>query len=200
DQGNRPHKLFLHFFESPAEVLGDENGKVVGLRTERTQLDGTGNVKGTGVFKDWDVQAVYRAVGYLSQNINQLPFDDQAGTVPNEAGRVIADENADGPARYMPATYVTGWIKRGPVGLIGHTKGDANETIACLLADRETFDGATHPDPASVLGFLRSKDVPYTTWEGWYRLDSYERALGEPEGRERVKVVEREDMLRVSLG
>ncbi|MCP2279237.1 FAD-dependent oxidoreductase, partial [Nocardia amikacinitolerans] len=200
DQGNRPHRLFLHFFESPAEVLGDENGKVVGLRTERTQLDGTGNVKGTGVFKDWDVQAVYRAVGYLSQNINQLPFDDQAGTVPNEAGRVIADENADGPARYMPATYVTGWIKRGPVGLIGHTKGDANETIACLLADRETFDGATHPDPASVLGFLRSKDVPYTTWEGWYRLDSYERALGEPEGRERVKVVEREDMLRVSLG
>ena len=38
----------------------------------------------------------------------------------------------------------------------------------------------------------------YTTWEGWYRLDAHERALGEPEGRERVKVVEREDMLRAS--
>ncbi|MFE3022877.1 FAD-dependent oxidoreductase, partial [Nocardia tengchongensis] len=65
DVGNRPHKLFLHFFENPAEILG-ENGKVVGLRTERTQLDGTGNCKGTGEFKDWDIQAVYRAVGYLS--------------------------------------------------------------------------------------------------------------------------------------
>ncbi|MET8774142.1 FAD-dependent oxidoreductase [Nocardia sp. NPDC004654] len=200
DQGNRPHKLFLHFFESPAEVLGDENGKVVGLRTERTQLDGTGNVKGTGVFKDWDVQAIYRAVGYLSQNINQLPFDDQAGTVPNEAGRVIADENADGPARYMPATYVTGWIKRGPVGLIGHTKGDANETIACLLDDAPGFAPAENPDPQAVTEFLEGKGIPFTTWAGWYRLDAHERALGEPEGRERVKVVEREDMLRASMG
>jgi ferredoxin--NADP+ reductase len=88
DVGNRPHKLFLHFFESPTEILG-ENGKVVGLRTERTELDGTGNVRGTGTYNDWDVQAVYRAVGYLSQNIAQLPFDDQAGTIPNEAGRVV---------------------------------------------------------------------------------------------------------------
>ncbi|MFJ2839668.1 pyridine nucleotide-disulfide oxidoreductase, partial [Nocardia sp. NPDC087230] len=193
----RPHKLFLHFFESPAEVIG-ENGKVVGLKTERTQLDGTGNVKGTGEFKQWDVQAVYRAVGYLSQNITQLPFDDQAGTVPNEAGRVISDETAEGSARFMPATYVTGWIKRGPVGLIGHTKGDANETIACLLDDAKDFTPAPQPELDAVTTFLEGKGIPFTTWAGWYRLDAHERALGEPEGRERVKVVEREDMLRAS--
>ncbi|MEU4600965.1 FAD-dependent oxidoreductase [Nocardia sp. GTS18] len=198
DQGDRPHKLFLHFFESPAEIVGDENGRVVGLKTERTQLDGTGNVKGTGEFKQWDVQAVYRAVGYLSQNINQLPFDDQAGTVPNEAGRVIADESAEGNARFMPATYVTGWIKRGPVGLIGHTKGDANETIACLLDDAKNFTPAPKPELDAVTEFLEGKGIPFTTWAGWYRLDAHERALGEPEGRERVKVVEREDMLRAS--
>ncbi len=198
DVGNRPHKLFLHFFESPTEVLG-EDGKVVGLRTERTQLDGTGNVKGTGKFNDWDVQAVYRAVGYLSQNIAKLPFDEQAGTVPNEAGRVIADDSAEGNDRFMPATYVTGWIKRGPVGLIGHTKGDANETVANLLEDRAGFP----PEPANpgedaIIDFLEGKQVPYTTWQGWYRLDAHERSLGEPEGRERIKVVEREDMLKAS--
>ncbi|AVH21787.1 FAD-dependent oxidoreductase [Nocardia cyriacigeorgica] len=198
DQGNRPHRLYLHFFESPAEVIGDENGKVIGLKTERTQLDGTGNVKGTGEYKTWDVQAVYRAVGYLSQNISNLPFDDQAGVVPNEAGRVLADEDADGPARYMPATYVTGWIKRGPVGLIGHTKGDANETVACLLDDSKDFTPAQRPEPEAVIEFLEGKGIPFTTWDGWYRLDAHERALGEPEGRERVKVVEREDMLRAS--
>ncbi len=197
DVGNRPHKLFLHFFESPAEVLGTD-GKVSGLRTERTQLDGTGNVKGTGEYTDWDVQAVYRAVGYLSQNIPLLPFDDQAGTVPNEAGRVIVDENAEGAARFMPATYVTGWIKRGPVGLIGHTKGDANETIACLLDDASGFAPAAEPDPEAVTAFLEDKGIPFTTWAGWYRLDAHERALGEPQGRERVKVVEREDMLAAS--
>ncbi len=167
DVGARPHKLFLHFFESPTEILG-EDGKVVGLRTERTQLDGTGNVKGTGTYKDWDVQAVYRAVGYLSQNITQLPFDDQAGTVPpNDAGRVVADDNAEGAARFMPATYVTGWIKRGPpVGLIGHTKGDANETVANLLEDSVDFAGAANPpDENAVIEFLEGKQVPYTTWQ-----------------------------------
>lgn len=77
--GDRPHKLFLHFFESPVEILG-EDGKVVGLRTERTQLDGTGNVKPTGKFTDWEVGAVYRAVGYLSDNLPAIPFDDQAAS------------------------------------------------------------------------------------------------------------------------
>ena len=181
----------------PTEILG-EDGKVVGLRTERTQLDGTGNVKGTGTYKDWDVQAVYRAVGYLSQNVTQLPFDDQAGTVPNDAGRVVADDNAEGAARFMPATYVTGWIKRGPVGLIGHTKGDANETVANLLEDSVDFAGAANPDENAVIEFLEGKQVPYTTWQGWYRLDAHERSLGEPEGRERIKVVERHDMLKAS--
>ncbi|MCR8691529.1 FAD-dependent oxidoreductase [Rhodococcus pyridinivorans] len=199
DVGNRPHKLFLHFFESPHEILG-EDGKVVGLRTERTELDGTGNVRGTGKFNDWEVQAVYRAVGYLSQNIAKLPFDEQAGTVPNEAGRVLADESAEGPDRFMPHTYVTGWIKRGPVGLIGHTKGDANETVANLLEDRAAGRLNTPEDPSedAIVKFLEDKRLPYTTWQGWYRLDAHERSLGEAEGRERVKVVEREDMFRAS--
>ncbi|NLV78740.1 MAG: FAD-dependent oxidoreductase [Rhodococcus sp.] len=199
DVGDRPHKLYLHFFESPAEVLG-EDGKVVGLRTERTELDGTGNVRGTGKFNDWEVQAVYRAVGYLSQNISQLPFDDQAGTVPNEAGRVIADETAEGHDRFLPHTYVTGWIKRGPVGLIGHTKGDANETVANLLEDRAEGRLNTPAEPGvdAIVEFLESKQLPYTTWQGWYRLDAHERSLGEAEGRERVKVVERDDMFRAS--
>ncbi|CCW14714.1 MULTISPECIES: FAD-dependent oxidoreductase [Rhodococcus] len=199
DVGDRPHKLFLHFFESPAEILG-EDGKVVGLRTERTELDGTGNVRGTGKFRDWEVQAVYRAVGYLSQNIAKLPFDEQAGTVPNEAGRVVADDAAEGTARYLQATYVTGWIKRGPVGLIGHTKGDANETVANLLADRAQglLNNPEDPSEDAIVAFLEDKQLPYTTWQGWYRLDAHERSLGEAEGRERVKVVEREDMFRAS--
>ncbi|MFD6855816.1 FAD-dependent oxidoreductase [Rhodococcus sp. NPDC060090] len=199
DAGTRPHKLFLHFFESPTEILG-EDGKVVGLRTERTELDGTGNVRGTGKTRDWDVQAVYRAVGYLSQNIANLPFDEQAGTVPNEAGRVLADESIEGPDRFMPHTYVTGWIKRGPVGLIGHTKGDANETVANLLEDRAAgrLNTPENPEVDGIVKFLEEKQLPYTTWQGWYRLDAHERSLGEAEGRERVKVVEREDMFRAS--
>ncbi|MFJ3218008.1 FAD-dependent oxidoreductase [Kitasatospora sp. NPDC086801] len=194
DVGDRPHRVYLHFFESPVEVLGAD-GKVAGLRTERTELDGTGNVVGTGRFTDWDVQAVYRAVGYYSDELSKLPFDPLSGTVPHEAGRVL-----DGDDSHRTATYVTGWIKRGPVGLIGHTKGDANETVACLLDDHAggRLPGAVEPDPDAVVEHLRGRGVRYTTWEGWQQLDAHERALGEAEGRERVKVVEREEMIRHS--
>ncbi|WP_329310833.1 FAD-dependent oxidoreductase [Streptomyces sp. NBC_01262] len=194
DIGDRPHKLYLHFFESPTEILG-EDGQVSALRTERTELDGTGNVRGTGRFRDWPLQAVYRAVGYLSEELPKLPFDPVSGTVPHEAGRVL-----DGDGAHLPSTYVTGWIKRGPVGLIGHTKGDANETVACLLADHAAgrLTSPAAPGEDAIEAHLRERGVRYTTWDGWHRLDAHERALGEPQGRERVKVVEREEMLDAS--
>lgn len=194
DIGDRPHKLFLHFFESPSEILG-EDGKVVGLRTERTELDGTGNVKGTGQTTDWDVQAVYRAVGYLSDELPKLPWDAASGTVPDAGGRVVEESGAP-----LPSTYVTGWIRRGPIGLIGHTKGDANETVANLLDDHANGRLLTpeSPEEDAVVSFLEGKGITYTTWEGWYALDAAEKALGEPQGRERIKIVERDEMLRAS--
>lgn len=194
DHGETQNRIHLHFFENPVEVLG-KDGAVAGLRTERTELDGTGGVRGTGEHNEWPVQAVYRAVGYLSENLADLPFDEQAGVIPNEAGRVTADDGS-----HFDSTYVTGWIKRGPVGLIGSTKGDANETVACMTED---FEAGRLPEPSNgtedaILAFLDAKNHPYTTWDGWYRLDAHERELGEDQGRERVKVVEREDMLRAS--
>ncbi|GAA1084145.1 FAD-dependent oxidoreductase [Kitasatospora arboriphila] len=193
DIGDRPHRIHLHFFESPVEVLG-EDGRVVGLRTERTALDGTGDTTGTGIFRDWDVQAVYRAVGYRSDELPKLPFDAMTATVPHEAGRVLE------AGAHLPSTYVTGWVKRGPVGLIGHTKGDANETVACLVADHRAglLRPAGSPAEDAVVAFLEERGVDYTTWEGWQQLDAHERALGEREGRERIKVVPRDEMLRAS--
>jgi ferredoxin--NADP+ reductase len=193
DTGDRPHRIHLHFFESPVEILGAD-GRVVGLRTERTELDGTGATRGTGAFREWDVQAVYRAVGYRSDELAKLPFDTLSATVPHEAGRVV--ENGT----HLPSTYVTGWVKRGPVGLIGHTKGDANETVACLVEDHRAgrLRLAESPAEDAVVAFLDAAGVDYTTWEGWHRLDAHERALGQEQGRERVKVVEREAMLRAS--
>ncbi|RSN36916.1 pyridine nucleotide-disulfide oxidoreductase [Amycolatopsis sp. WAC 04169] len=194
DQGDRPKRLHLHFLHSPCEIVG-EDGKVTGLRTERTELTGDGNVRGTGEFHDWDVQAVYRAVGYLSSHLPEIPFDHTTGTVPNQAGRVL-----DIDEEQVPGVYVTGWIKRGPVGLIGHTKGDAAETIASLLADAGNLTAPAVEDPDAILGFLTERGVPFTTWEGWGKLDAHEKSLGVPHGRERVKVVERDEMTRISRG
>lgn len=183
-----PHRIHIHLCQAPVEVLGED--AVTGLRTERTEFVGDGNVRGTGETIDWDVQAVYRAVGYYSSPLQNLPFDDARGVVPNEAGRVL-----DQSGEPIAATYVTGWIKRGPVGLIGHTKSDASETIRCLLEDLPSLVAPAVEDEDALLRHLLDSGVDVTLWDDWERLDAQEIALGAGAGRERVKIVSREDMI-----
>ncbi|MET0449763.1 MAG: pyridine nucleotide-disulfide oxidoreductase, partial [Aeromicrobium sp.] len=182
----------IHFCQNPVEVLG-EDGQVVGLRTEVTERDGTGNARGTGELVDWPVQAVYRAVGYRSDNLSGIPFDNNSATVPNDGGRVI---DIDGEP--LPGAYVTGWIKRGPVGLIGHTKSDAAETVRLLLEDLDKLRAPVSPAREDVDTYLDGRGIEFTTWEGWEKLDQHEIDLGEAVDRTRIKVVPREDMVRIS--
>ena len=55
-------------------------------------------------------------------------------------------------------------------------------------------------DPDALLHHLAERGVEITTWEGWERRDAHEVALGEASGRQRIKVVPREEMLRVTRG
>ena len=137
-----PHRrIHIHFLENPVEILGAD-GAVVGLRTERQELTGDGNVRGTGEFTDWDVQAVYRAVG--------LPLRGDRGPAVRHPAIRAAERRRPGARprrrRRCPGIYATGWVKRGPVGLIGHTKSDAAETIANLLADAPDLPPAPQRD------------------------------------------------------
>lgn len=194
--GERARRVHLHFFHSPVAVLGETG--VEGVRFERTApVDGdpTGAVRGTGELRDIPVQAVYRAVGYYGTPVVGAPFDEARGVVPNVEGRVT-----DAEAAPIPGLYATGWIKRGPVGLIGHTKSDALETITHLVAD---VRAGLLPAPVvatDVRDLLDERAVDYTTWEGWIALDAHERALGAGHAyaRERVKVVPREEQVEIS--
>ncbi len=187
-------RLHLHFWHAPVAVLGDE--RVEGLRFERSAIGGDGVVRGTGELRDIPVQAVYRAVGYYGTPVVDAPFDSVRGVIPNVEGRVVP---ASGTAP-VPGLYATGWIKRGPVGLIGHTKSDAMETIAHLVADVEAGLLAAPVVDGDVLDLLEERQVAYTTWDGWLALDAHERALGAAHmhTRERVKVVPREEQVDIS--
>jgi ferredoxin--NADP+ reductase len=195
--GTASRRLHLHFLQSPAEIVGDENGKVRAIRMERNELDGAGGIRPTGETVEYPVQAVYRAIGYHGSELPEIGYDVTRGVIPNEEGRVL--DETESP---IPGLYATGWIKRGPVGLIGSTKSDALETITHLLEEREFT--ASDADADSIPGFLESKGIEYTTWEGWHTLDEHEQSLGQEatdaEGnpRKRVKVVPREDMVQIS--
>jgi len=186
-------RIHLHFLHQPVAVLGED--RVTGLRTERTVLVGDGSVAGTGQTHDWPVEAVYRAVGYFGSPVPGLPFDDVAGVIPNHEGRVDGPDGAP-----LPGVYTTGWIKRGPVGLIGHTKSDATETVRHLVEDVPVLVPAPQRDLAAVTAFLEERAVGHVEWSGWELLDAHEQSLGAPQGRLRVKVVPREEMLAVMRG
>jgi ferredoxin--NADP+ reductase len=190
-------RLHLHFFSSPVAILGAD-GAVRGIRFERTELvEGTENVRGTGALVEFPVQAVYRAIGYFGSELPEIPFNDQRGVISNVAGRVINES-----AAVIPGLYATGWIKRGPIGLIGHTKSDATETIEHLISDIDKLVDPVHPEPGSMIAELDARGVQYVTWNGWLKLNEHEIALGASDAshveRERVKVVDRNEQVDIS--
>ena len=200
ETGHASRRLHLHFFAKPLEFVDDGTGRVGAIRYERTAPDGEGGVVGTGEIREVPVQAVYRAVGYFGSPLPGVPFDKKFGVIPNHEGQVMVRDKESGDTRQMYGVYATGWIKRGPVGLIGHTKSDAMETIRHLINDLGNWWTPESPSEESVVELLDSRGVRWTDLDGWHRLDAHEMALGESEGRLRVKVVPRNDMVEISRG
>ncbi|WP_068493875.1 FAD-dependent oxidoreductase [Pseudoclavibacter helvolus] len=191
-------RLHLHFYSKPDAVLteeGPDGERVRAIRIERTEPDAEGGVRGTGEFVEHPVQAVYRAIGYFGSPLPGVPFDEHHGVIPNHEGQVWDDDN-----QQVNGMYATGWIKRGPIGLIGHTKSDALETVTHLVADQGNWWTPADASEASVVELLESRGVQFTDLAGWRRLDAHELALGAANGRERIKVVDRDEMTRISRG
>ncbi|PWC04606.1 FAD-dependent oxidoreductase [Mycetocola zhujimingii] len=194
--GSASRRLHLHFYAKPIEIVSDGSGHVAAFRYERTTPDAEGGVVGTGEIREVPVQAVYRAVGYFGSPLDGIPFDKRHGVIPNREGMVLQKGSND----VVPGVYATGWIKRGPVGLIGHTKSDAMETIKHVINGESNWWTPADPTEQGVIDMLNERGVKYTDLEGWHNLDQYEMKLGEPRGRARIKVVPREDMVAISRG
>lgn len=134
---------------------------------------------------------VFRSVGYRGVPVAGVPFHERSGVIPNEAGRVT-DPNG-GPLRGM---YVSGWIKRGPSGVIGTNKKDGTETATCMLEDvsKSATLAPAKSDPAAIDALVRSRCSDVVTYADWTRLDAVEIARGERAGRPRVKLVTRAEV------
>jgi ferredoxin--NADP+ reductase len=192
-------RVVLRFLLSPVELIGGEDGvhRVVLARNAlRAGEDGRLRAEPTGETETIEAGLVMRAIGYRGKPLPGVPFDERSATIPNEAGRVV------GPDGLLPGEYAVGWIKRGPSGVIGTNKKDAQQTVDALLAD---LAAATHlrpsnPDPREIERLLRERVPALVTYEGWSEIDRHEQSLGEPHGRPRVKLTRIEELLRVAAG
>jgi ferredoxin--NADP+ reductase len=154
----------FQFLATPVEVKG--NGRVEEVIFKKTGSDETFSIK---------CGLVITAIGYQAAPLDGIPYEN--GKVVNIDGQVDA------------STYVVGWAKRGPSGVIGTNKSDAAEVMKLLVA------GLKAPKSSGDISELIAgkKIVTQTHWQA---INEAEIAAGEPLGKPRRKAVDREALLK----
>ncbi|MFF7944256.1 FAD-dependent oxidoreductase [Nocardia gamkensis] len=194
-EGNK--RIVFRYLTSPTALTGtdrvesieivhnelfEEDGQLVARPTDRTESIGT--------------SLVLRSIGYRGERIGELPFDERRGVVPNEHGRVIGDDGT-----MLGGVYVSGWIKRGPRGVIGSNRIDSEETVELLLADFTAGKlAAPQADRAALRALLAERQADLVDRAGWRAIDQAEKTAGKSAGRPRVKFTTREDLLKAARG
>ena len=192
----KPRRLHIRFLVSPVELIG-RDGRVTAVKLAKNRLvkDANGAVvtQATGEIEELPAGLVFRSVGYRGVALPDVPFDARTGLIPNEKGRVL-DPATGSP---LPGHYATGWIKRGPTGVIGNNKADSVETVKLMLEDAAAgaLPAPAAPDPAALEALIRQRQPAAVTFSDWKRLDQIEVERGTPLGRPRVKLTSVEEML-----
>ncbi len=140
---------------------------------------------------------VIRSIGYRGTPLEDVPFDVRRGLIRNAGGRVCEEDGT--PLR---GEYVVGWIKRGPSGVIGTNKKDAADTVARIVEDAEAgrLGEPSAADAEATGEWLRGSAAGVVEWDGWQAIDEHERALGESQGRPRVKLVREHQLVAAGRG
>ena len=226
----RAKRIVLRFLLSPVALLPGDSDHLAAVELVRNELvaDQTDpahpqlRAHATGARETIAAGLVFRAIGYRGVPLPGVPLDARRGVIPNDGGRVLGaaggenesdggrgkGEGGDGTGAHSRADerlrgeYVVGWIKRGPSGVIGTNKKDAQETVDAILADAlpggEGLNAPENPDGDAVEQLLRARQPALVTYDGWASIDRHERSLGESTGRPRVKLTRIEQMLRVA--
>ncbi|TSE01180.1 NADP oxidoreductase [Skermania sp. ID1734] len=177
-------RIILRFLTSPVNVLGTD--RATGLTVEHNEIV-EGSVNPTGTYSVIETGLIVRAVGYFGSPIEGLPFDERRGVIANTHGRV----------EHLRGAYVTGWMKRGPRGIIGTNKKCARDTVRALLADADLNLLPTEGTLAreTVEQELRHRQPNLVDQPGWRRIDAVERIAGWSTGRPRVKLTNLDRLL-----
>jgi ferredoxin/flavodoxin---NADP+ reductase len=191
----KPKRIVLRFLTSPVELQGDE--RVERIVVERNRLepreDGSLAARPTGERETLECGLLLRSIGYKGIAIPEVPFDERRGTVPNVAGRVVDGEH------HVTGEYVTGWIRRGPSGVIGTNKKDGQEAASSLLEDAEAGLLNESTSESDIADLLAERGCEPVSWEGWKRIDAHEQELG-GDTRPRVKLTRYEALHGAARG
>ncbi|KAF9948555.1 hypothetical protein BGZ70_002173 [Mortierella alpina] len=201
---DQPKSWSLQFLRSPLGFTGtDESSgsqlKAIELGINR--LEGENNSRkavATGAKESLECGLAFRSIGYKSVGIQGVPFDERKGVVPNMDGKVL-----DAEQNIVPGLYASGWLKRGPIGVIATTMADAYQTADTIIADWTigkpmlTADSTPKEGCKSLLELLHSKGHRTVSYKDWKKIEQKEFDLGAKVGKPREKFLTVEEMLKV---
>ncbi|DAA18187.1 TPA: ferredoxin reductase precursor [Bos taurus] len=183
----------LRFFRSPQQVLRLPDGRARRSAWQSPELEGIGEAHPGSAH--WGCGGppcglVLSSIGYKSRPIDpSVPFDPKLGVVPNMEGRVVD----------VPGLYCSGWVKRGPTGVITTTMTDSFLTGQILLQDLKAGHLPSGPRPGSafIKALLDSRGVWPVSFSDWEKLDAEEVSRGQASGKPREKLLDPQEMLRL---
>ena len=188
-------RIELRFLSSPVQIRGSARVEAIDVRRNEIVRADDGSLRARAV--DGDIETidcglVLRSVGYRAVPLPDVPFDERHFVLPNERGRVLTPAGEP-----LHGVYAVGWIKRGPTGILGTNKRDAEETVSRLVED---LDAAALPQPPNpereqIDALLAERKPDLITVEGWRAIDGHELESGRNAERPRVKLASREELL-----
>jgi ferredoxin--NADP+ reductase len=199
-QPQATRSIELRFLTSPVAVGGTERVEAVDVRRNQIVRAADGRLAAQpleGDVETIECGLVLRSVGYRAVPLPDVPFDERYYVLPNERGRVLSADGAP-----LPGVYAVGWIKRGPTGILGTNKRDAEETVGCLVEDLRA--GVVSQPPASgrelLDALLAERQPELVSADGWQAIADRELERGRDEGRPRVKLTSRDELLAAASG
>lgn len=191
-------RIELRFLTSPVEIRGTERVEAVDVGRNEIARAEDGTLKARPLEGDPETiecGLVLRSVGYQAVPLPDVPFDERRYVLPNERGRVLTPDGDP-----LAGVYAVGWIKRGPTGILGTNKRDADETMGRLAEDLRAGALPEPPEPGreAIDALLTKRRPELVTAEAWHAIDARELELGRAAGRPRVKLTSRDDLLAAS--
>jgi ferredoxin--NADP+ reductase len=199
-QPESPRRIVLRFLSSPLAIRGSEKVETIDVGHNEIVEADDGSLRPRALGDDVETiecGLVLRSVGYRAVPLPGVPFDERSYILPNERGRVLASDGEP-----LPGVYAVGWIKRGPTGILGTNKRDAEETARCIAEDLESgaLSAPERPGREAIDALLTERKPDLVTVDGWRAIDAVELRAGEEQERPRVKLSSRDELLAAAQG
>jgi adrenodoxin-NADP+ reductase len=169
-------KVNLRFLLNPIRFEASDKkphtlGAVICERTELVGETGKQHAQGTGLEEAIPADLSLVSIGYKGIPIEgtERYYDESRGILKNTHGVV---DNHD---TNLAPLYVSGWLKRGPSGIIGTNIADAKDTVTSIMKDVQENNTVRKPRPVTDLqGLLQERGVHVVDWAAYLHINDAE--------------------------